>query len=156
MRNLLAVVILIIALSGCNQDKVVFDEVSLIPQSQWAYGDTYDFSFEVQDTSEIYRLLLYVEFATDYAWQNLYTSIKTTYPGDSTRTDVVSFELATKTGEWYGDCNAKRCKLNIPLQESVRFPKPGEYSISFEQYMREEVVEGVTAVGLKLVIPAEQ
>jgi len=156
MRNLLFAGVIFVFAVGCNRDKVIFNEVKPVPSGEWAYGDVYDYAFDVTDTSETYRLLLYLEYATDYSWQNLYTSITTVFPDDSTRTDVISFELASKTGAWYGDCGSEFCKLNIPLQQEVKFPIPGEYRISFEQYMREEVVEGIKAVGLKLVVPAEK
>ena len=155
MRNLLLGSALIISIFGCNSDKVIFEEVGNVPDGKWAYGDVYDYSFQVEDTSEAYRLLLYLDFSTGYDWQNFYTRVVTTYPNDTTIQDILSLELATKTGEWYGDCNSKHCELNIPMQENVRFPEPGKYSISFEQFMREEIVEGINAIGLKLIVPAK-
>lgn len=153
MRNLVFGTILSLLFIGCNTDEVIFRQVDEIPNGQWAYGDMYEYAFEVTDTSETYRLLLYLDFSTDYNWENLYTEISTTYPNDSTRTDIVSLELASSTGSWFGDCNAKHCELNIPLQEKVRFPMPGKYRISFEQYMRQEVVEGIKAIGMKVIVP---
>ena len=154
MRNLLIVLVLGIGLSACNRDEVVYEEVQEIRNGAWGYEEPYEFRFEVSDTSEIYRLLLFVGFNTDYSWQNLYTSISTSFPNDSVQTDVVSFELASKSGEWYGDCNSTVCELNIPLQETVRFPEPGSYALTFEQHMREEYVRGIRSIGLKLIIPA--
>ncbi len=153
MRNLIFVTILSLLFIGCNSDDVVFTELYEIPNGQWPYSDVYAYTFEVTDTSEMYRLLLYLDFSTDYNWENLYTRISTTYPGDSARTNIVSLELASSTGSWYGDCNSRHCELNIPLQENVKFPMPGEYRIAFEQYMRQEVVEGIEAIGLKVIVP---
>ena len=153
MRNLLLGFILLVGIVGCNNDEVIFKQVDTIPDALWSYGDVYDYTFEITDTNEIYLLLLYLEFSTEYNWENLYTQIGTTYPNDSTRTDVLSFELASNTGAWYGDCNTRRCELNIPLQENVKFQMPGRYRLSFEQYMREEVVEGIEGIGLKVVVP---
>lgn len=139
--------------SSCTGDRVIYEKVHQIENGQWIYGEMRTFDFEVVDTSADYRLLLYLEFNTDYRWQNFYTKITTTFPGDSVRTDILSLELASKSGRWYGKCNSESCSLTIPLQENVRFKVAGNYSISFDQYMREEDVSGITAVGLKLVIP---
>lgn len=154
MRNLLIVLVLGLGFGACNRDKVVYQEVQEIRNGAWGYDEPYEFRFDVSDTSETYRLLLFVEFNTDYSWQNLYTSISTSFPNDSVQTDVVSLELASKAGAWHGDCNREVCELNIPLQETVRFPEPGSYALAFEQHMREEYVRGIRSIGLKLVVPA--
>ena len=142
--------------SSCSGDRVMYEEVHKIDNGQWVYGQHRDFNFNVTDTSQDYRLLLYLEYNTDYRWQNFYTEITTTFPDDSVRKDILSLELASKTGQWYGKCNSESCSLSIPLQDNVRFNEPGNYDISFDQYMREEDVYGITAIGLKLIIPHDK
>ncbi len=141
---------------SCSGDRVIYEEVHDIENGQWAYGQSHAFNFEIVDTNLDYRLLLYLEYFTDYRWQNFYTEITTTIPGDSIKKDIISLELASKTGQWYGKCNSQSCRLTIPLQEKVRFEKPGNYSISFDQYMRDEDVRGISAIGLKLIVPGIQ
>ena len=152
MRNLVFVLIVAACIS-CNKDEVIYDQVQPVRNGEWSYGNDLSFEFEVADTARLYRLLLYVEFSTDYQWQNLYTNITTTFPNDSLLVDLVSFELASKTGMWYGDCDQDICAVNIPMQERVKFPFPGTYKLNFEQYMREEHLAGINAVGVKLVVP---
>jgi gliding motility-associated lipoprotein GldH len=154
-RFLIWLALFVFIQSSCTGDHVVYEEVYQIDNGQWIYGQKRKFDFEVADTSEDYRLLLYLEYYTDYRWQNFYTQITTTFPGDSVRTDILSLELASKSGQWYGKCNSESCNLTIPLQEKVRFNMPGNYSISFDQYMREEDIRGITAIGLKLVVPSD-
>jgi len=141
--------------SACTGDRVIYEEVQEIENGQWFHGQSRNFNFEVPDTSLNYRLLLYLEYNTDYRWQNFYTEITTTFPGDSVKKDILSLELASKTGQWFGKCNSQSCSLTIPLQEEVRFNMAGNYSIAFDQYMRDEDVRGITAIGLKLVIPRD-
>lgn len=139
--------------SSCSRDRVIYEEVYNVEGGTWKHGQLHNFEFEVSDTSANYRLLLYLEFAIDYRWQNFYTQITTTFPGDSVRSDVLSLELASKSGEWFGNCNGEECNLTIPLQENVRFHQQGRYSIAFDQYMREDVLDGIHAIGLKLIAP---
>ena len=153
MRNLLFGLFVIQILASCSHDRIVYEEIFELEYEEWSYDDTLTFSFEIDDTSQVYRLLLYIDYRTDYRWQNLYTSVTTTMPGASPSSDVVSLELADKTGTWYGDCNREICQLNIPLQEQVKFPTTGTYQLSFEQYMREENLEGIREIGLKVVEP---
>ena len=153
LRVSVLLILLTFLYSSCTGDRIIYEEVHNIDDGRWSYGQKKDFRFEVSDTSLNYRLLLYLEYNTDYRWQNFYTEITTIFPSDSIKNDVLSLELASKTGQWFGKCNSQSCDLTIPLQENVRFAQPGDYSISLDQYMREEEVTGVRAIGLKLVVP---
>jgi gliding motility-associated lipoprotein GldH len=152
MRGLWTILVVLgIALTGCDQDKIVYEKLSEFPDASWSYGEGLDFDFTLSDTTAQYRILLYLEFETDYRWQNLYTRAVTTMPDGTVVEDKVSLELASRAGEWYGDCNAKVCELNIPLQDRVRTRTAGDYHIRFEQFMRSETVDGIRAIGLKVV-----
>lgn len=140
-----------IALLGCNSDKIIYERVHELPESTWWYGNDLDFDFTLADTSSRYRILMYLEYDTDYRWQNLYTRAVTTMPDGLEVTDDVSLELASKTGAWYGDCNSEVCELNIPLQDRVKTRDAGLYHIQFKQHMRSEAVRGIRAIGLKVV-----
>lgn len=138
-------------LAACDREDVVYEHQTYLPDALWHYDDSVRFDFQMADTSSRYRLLLDIVHRDDYAWENFYMSITTRFPADSLQTDVVSFELANKAGIWYGSCRSGKCHLNIPLQERVRFPSPGDYALTFEQHMRVNPVEGVEGIGLKLV-----
>ena len=148
---LLLLVLITALLASCSKDKVIYQDFVEIPETGWTYDSPASFNFEIADTSSVYRLLFFIDFSTGYAWENLYTRIHTKYPTGDTLQNVLSLELASSTGEWFGNCNSNNCKLNIPLQDKVRFEDPGTYRIDFEQYMREQNLQGVNSIGLKVV-----
>jgi gliding motility-associated lipoprotein GldH len=94
--------------------------------------------------------MLHLTHAKDYAWENIYVRIKTFFPDDSMKTDILSLDLADG-GVWVGSCRREKCRLTIPLQQYIRFPLPGEYALTFEQYMRQGVVPGILGLGLTVV-----
>ncbi|MDX1477296.1 MAG: gliding motility lipoprotein GldH [Saprospiraceae bacterium] len=151
MRLVPALVLTLLILAGCQSDRVIYDQREEVSDIAWEYGEQLSFRFDVQDTSQTYRLELDITHADDFRWENLYMQIATSYPGDSARTDVVSFELAAPDGSWYGTCRRGRCTVRIPLQQTVRFQSPGRHQIAFEQYMREEQLFGIEALQLRLV-----
>lgn len=116
----------------------------------WAYEDTLGFTFTIQDTLSIYNLFLELEHSTGYNYQNLYTQIHTRFPSGKRLTELLSLELADKAGVWLGDCNSEYCTLTIPIQEGAYFNQAGEYTITVEQYMRVDPVEGVRSIGFML------
>ena len=140
-----------VLLAGCKKDKIIYEKISEFPDAAWTYGNDLDFDFTLEDTTASYRILMYLEFETDYRWQNLYTRAVTTMPDGSVVVDDVSLELASKSGEWYGDCNSEVCELNIPLQNNVRTRDAGNYHVQFKQHMRNETVDGIRAIGLKVI-----
>jgi gliding motility-associated lipoprotein GldH len=136
---------------SCDREKVLFSETAGIGVKGWAYADSIPFTFHVADTLKYYDLILDVTHARDYAWENAYVQITTVFPGDSTKTDLVSLELSDGAGAWIGRCGRKTCTLAIPLQGHFRFPFPGSYSLTFTQYMRQDVIPGILSLRLQVI-----
>ena len=143
--------VLILVLSGCGNDRVVYHGRNAIGDPGWSYADSLRFSFEAPDTTQYYDLDLKVVHTPEYAWENAYVLILTEFPGDSVKQDILSLELAGPTGKWMGNCGSRSCALTIPLQQHLRFPFPGTYALVFVQNMRQEVVTGIQALELSLV-----
>ncbi len=137
--------------TNCHRDKILYSAFAEIGGDGWAYRDSIRFAFSVSDTSRYYDLNLGVVHGKDYAWQNAYVLIRTAFPGDSVKTDVISLELADGAGGWLGSCSGKQCRLTIPLQRRFRFPLSGDYSLTFVQNMRQEVVPGILGLRLSVV-----
>ena len=138
----------LIIVTACRSDHIIYKETIQIPIGGWAYDDVVTFVFEIMDTSASYTLMLDVKHSNNYGNQNIYTRITTTFPDDSVTTDIVSLELASAVGFWNGRCRGNACVVSIPLQSNVRFRQNGTYQIGFEQYMRNELVEGIEALSL--------
>lgn len=139
-------VLLSIFLSGCGSD-YMYEKTYPINSSNWAYADSLDFSFDIEDTLSIYNLWLEVEHSVDYDYQNLYTRIHTGFPSGQKLAEPLSLELADKVGRWYGDCNSRTCILKIPIQEGAFFNQLGTYDIMLEQFMRKDPIEGIRTIG---------
>jgi gliding motility-associated lipoprotein GldH len=147
--------IVILGFGSCSDSKPLYSELAEIGGAGWAINDSLKFGFEVIDTAALYHLLLEVKHDAEYDWENVYVQILTAFPDDSVKVDVLSLELADGYGGWLGHCSGDKCALEIPLQQRVRFPLPGQYGLTFVQYMREEVVPGI--LGLRLsVVPVEE
>ncbi len=138
----------LLSFAGC--DNAFFDEVKEISGSIWTFENGLDFEFTVKDTEEHYNLVLEINHTTDYPFQNLYLKIITTYPSGKKVDDILSVDLADKSGRWFGDCNSSSCSTTVDLQKNILFKDAGKYVITFFQHTRTARLKGIK--GLRLII----
>lgn len=132
-------------LSACGPN-YLYNESSSFEQDTWSYAQIQQHEVEIEDLSHLYNLSIGVKHSVEYAYQNLYVKITTTFPDQQTREQVLSLDLADGSGTWYGKCGGKNCTLTIPIQQNAIFEKAGRYRLSIEQYMRTEKVEGIRSL----------
>lgn len=138
--------LVIVGTAGCGPD-YEYEKTYPIATGTWSYSDSLDFSFEIEDTVELYNLWILLDHSVDYGYQNLYTRIHTRFPSGEDLREALSLELADKVGRWYGDCNSRSCTLKIPIQQGAFFNQTGTYHITVEQYMRQERISGIQEIG---------
>jgi gliding motility-associated lipoprotein GldH len=135
--------------TACNKD-VIFEKTTNIPDASWSYDNPLPFEFEVTDTTKAYQILLAVEHAGDFGFQNCYVQITTKFPNGEENKQPISLELAAQSGIWSGKCSGNDCSIEIPLQGKAKFKQPGKHSITVEQFMRVNPLPGIKAISLKV------
>ncbi|MBK9014199.1 MAG: gliding motility lipoprotein GldH [Saprospiraceae bacterium] len=134
---------------ACGND-FIFEKSINIPDASWSYDNKLPFEFEVKDTIQAYQILLEVEHAGDFGFQNCYVQITTKFPNGEEKKQPVSLELAGQSGIWNGKCSGNTCTLEIPLQGKAKFNQVGKHSITVEQFMRVNPLVGIKAISLKI------
>ncbi len=128
----------------------IYDQTFEIAEDGWAYKDTLDFEVEITDTLEIYNLYLDIEHATNFAKQNIYILIYTSFPSGERIKERVAIDFADKMGQWYGDCNTEKCNLRVNIQQGAFFNLLGKHTITIEQYMRINPLPGIKNIRLRI------
>ena len=149
LQKLLFVFLPVILLCSCGKNYLYNQQQSIANQS-WTDSDTLNFQFNIPDTTKIYNILLDIQHSPEYAFQNMYVEIYTAFPSGDRIREMVSLELANRTGAWYSNCSGSRCLLEIPIQENAFFNQAGEYMITVKQFMRKNPLDGVQEIGLKI------
>lgn len=147
--NIWFVSLLMVIMASCGPN-YIFEETKPVAGEAWSYADSIQFQFNITDTASIYNQSLEVVHTTDYGFQNLYVKVNTIFPDGNRTSQVLSLELASKIGLWYGDCNEEQCSLQIPIQNNIFFPMPGTYTFVLEQYMRKDPLEGIQSFELQI------
>jgi len=135
---------------SCAED-AVWSESYEPEYSKWYYDVPATFSFDAPDTTERYSLVLAIDHLEDYRYQNLYARISTIFPSGDTTVSVTNFDLATKSGRWYGRCRFGVCHPTAELQKDFRFQELGAYQILVEQHMRENPLQKIPKLTLQLL-----
>ncbi|MEM6698565.1 MAG: gliding motility lipoprotein GldH [Bacteroidota bacterium] len=148
MRNYW-ILALAICCFACNGN-YIYEEKVEIPNSTWQYENPISYQFNIDDTEAKYNLYLDVTHSDQFASQNFYTMIHTTYPSGRKVDSQISIELADKLGQWYGKCGGEKCELRIVLQQQTFFKEKGFHEIVFEQYTRKEALTGMSALAFSI------
>ncbi|MEQ1746219.1 MAG: gliding motility lipoprotein GldH [Saprospiraceae bacterium] len=141
--------LLLIVFAACGPN-YFFEENKPIANGQWAYADTLDFRFAIEDTLETYNMYLDFEYADTFSTQNIYLKLHTRFPDGKRLGKQKSFDLFSPEGQPLGKCSGGNRHLRTVLQERAFFNQRGEYVITLEQFTRSNPLPGVLSVGLAL------
>ena len=140
---------------ACGGPEVVFAQSQDFGAPGWAYADSVSYAYTITDTSRLYDLVLTVDHAEDFAYQNFYVRLDTYLPDGRHLSQPLSLELADHFGQWYGDCDGGRCRTDISIQEGVRFNLPGEQRLVVTQFSREDPLPAIFGMGYRVIVSAE-
>jgi len=119
-----------------------------IPQFNWKSNYQPEFDFTISDTSSLYQLYFVIRHNEKYNYNNIWFNLYSQPPGDTVHKSLTKVELATNEG-WKGsgmdDIYEHRQALTDPLRL-----KAGKYHFKIEQMMREDPLQNVMNVGLRL------
>ena len=129
----------------------VFEKNEAIPSHQWdsAFKPTID--FDITDTTASYNIFLVLRHTDAYNFNNIWVSITSKAPGDSAavsqRFDLPLASQNQWTGSGMDDIFEHRILL---YNEPKRFPRSGRYNVTIQQVMRENPLQHVLNVGLRV------
>lgn len=152
MRSFSIVVFMALAglLAGCNNGHVVFQDQYMLPEAQWPQDSAKTFTFEVTTPGQTVSLYYFMRHNLDYPYANIYLKDRIIGPdGKVVNEGMKQFFLAhPETGRPFGAGLADMRDNTLLAYEKVNLTKPGKYTVKVQQYMRQNVLTGVAAVGL--------
>ena len=126
----------------------LFEKNVTLPGFKWQNSYKPEFTFVIKDTTVRYQLFLVLRHTEKYNYNNIWINLYSQPPGDTLH--KASFELQLATNEkWLGtgmdDIYEHRIKLTDP-----QYLKAGVYHFMVEQIMREDPLEHVMNVGIRV------
>lgn len=146
----------LVSFTGC-QTIDLFEKTADIPGHAWKSDFKPRFSFTIKDTAAAYQIYLTLRHDDKYNFNNIYVNVHTLQPGeDSAYTIRQDLQLASDEKGWsysgIGMDDIWDHSLALtPTNRYFYFRKPGTYTFTVEQIMRQDPLEHVYNVGLRLI-----
>ena len=134
-------------LVSCGNDKLFNDSV-VIPEAKWDNRMLPFFDLTVNDTLSDYAFYLNIRHLENYRYSNLYVFLHTEFPNGNITHDTIECTFARPDGSWMSKGNGTIRSAKILLNPALRFPLTGSYHFEIEQAMRDDVLKGITDIGL--------
>ncbi len=128
----------------------VLDEVSSIPSEGWKSDDRISYDFPISDTSKAYDIFFHIRNMQHYSYSNIWLFVEITAPNSFVRRDTFEIMLADKAGRWYGKGIGNINSMLVPYAEEIKFAYSGIYKISLQHGMRENVLENLLDIGVRV------
>ena len=150
-RTPVFLLLFVLLLHACTPPVGVFEKNISIPGHEWSSSVKPEISFEIKDTVALYRLYVVLRHTDAYGYKNIWLNVGVQSPGEKIFTNRINLLLATDAKGWLGkgmdDVFEHRALLeNVPR----RFEKTGIYKFTLQQIMREDPLEHVMNVGIRL------
>ncbi|MBS2210371.1 gliding motility lipoprotein GldH [Carboxylicivirga mesophila] len=147
--SLIIILLGLIVVSSCDRG-VVFDQYVTIPKGGWHVDSMAVFKVDIESTEQPYNVILNVRNRSNYPNSNLWLFVEVVSPSGQTMQDKVDCVLADDAGRWIGSGWGDLYHAKIPYQLGVKFAETGAYSFRIVQGMRDEDLEGIHNIGLRV------
>lgn len=140
---------LFLVVYSCDTKRIFEDDQDLSEKS-WHMDHMPEFTFEIKNTSPK-NLIFKMRNDLEYPNQNIYITYYLLNEQDKEiASELINIPLFDEiTGKPQGKGNSIYQSTAVIL-ENYSFPKAGEYTLKFAQYMRSESLAGVHSVGVRI------
>ena len=147
VRALLPTALALLLLAACT-DTALYDHYQSV-EKPWTKDHIYYFTYDIDDNTVPYDLALEIRNNDLYPYQNLWLLCSEEPPVGPMTHDTIECMLADDYGAWHGAGIAIH-HLSVPLRSRYRFPHKGQYTLGIRQGMRDEQLNGIEAIGLRI------
>lgn len=138
------------AMTSCIKVNL-FEKQAAIPSQQWYYSDVPEFTFHIDDTSSLYNVYLVLRHTDLYNYNNIWLRVGSNSPSDSMHYQNINLVLANDSKGWDGTGmdDIYEVRKNISAGP-LTFKKPGDYTFSIAQVMRENPLKYILDIGVRV------
>lgn len=151
MNKIICFLLLTLAFVSCSGDEVVFQKSVEFPNEGWNKDSVAVFDFEATDTVGSYDIVVDLRNDGSYRYQNFWLFVRSVSPDSVVFSDTLECVLADNYGRWIGEGSGSMRHLPVMFLSDVKFPKKGVYSFELIQGMREDLLQGIHDIGLRIM-----
>jgi gliding motility-associated lipoprotein GldH len=136
-------------LPSCTQLDT-FEKNTSIPNYQWQSSFEAKGSFAITDTATTYNAYIVLRHTDAYKYNNIWLNVGIQPPADTMHYQKVDLQLGTDAKGWVGTGMNDIWEQRQLLFMGRQFKKPGTYSFSIKQIMRDDPLPAVMSAGLRV------
>lgn len=141
----------LVLLAGSCQTIDVYERNAVLQNYHWQVAEKPSFEFTITDTSNPYNIFVVLRHADAYRYNNLWVNIHTKAPGDSTaQVQALDLQLATNDRGWLGVGMDDIYEHRVRISQAPVQLKAGTYQFKLEQIMRDDPLEHILNVGIRV------
>jgi gliding motility-associated lipoprotein GldH len=141
----------VVLVDSCTLPTGVFEKNVPIPNHRWESSFTPEISFTIEDTASVYDIFLVLRHTDAYHYNNIWIKATVLEPGSTqSKSGQYNLILATNQKGWLGSAMDDIYENRVLIQPDTKFKKPGSYRMIIEQIMREDPLQQVLNVGIRV------
>lgn len=153
-RHLLSLLLLGWILNSCTQLSL-YERSVAIPKHRWHSHFVPSFDCSIKDTTARYDIALILRHRDLYRYNNIWLNITVTGPDQKKYSFDTEKQLGTNENGWLGSGMDDIYEHRISLQKDllthgISLRNPGHYNFQIKQIMREDPLEYVMNVGIRI------
>jgi len=150
LLNLILVgILLLLVVISCDKNRV-YEQYLSVDSDGWHKDSILNFDFEIENSNQSYNLLLNVRNIEAYPFSNLWLFVDIIAPDSTSVRDTLEYTLAYPNGKWTGQGSSGVYNNSFVFRSNVFFPVQGNYRFVIQQAMRNDLLKGITNVGLRI------
>ena len=149
MKKIITILFITSLIISCSKIDL-FEKQVKIPSQEWFYDNNPTFTFQIEDTTSLYNLYIVLRHTDAYNYNNIWLRLGSKGPGDTMHFQNINLVLANDANGWEGTGadDIFEVRKNITTGP-VPFKKPGIYTFSIAQIMRENPLKHILNVGFR-------
>jgi gliding motility-associated lipoprotein GldH len=129
----------------------LFEKQAEIPSQQWFYNNNPTFTFQIDDTASLYNFYIVLRHTDAYSYNNLWLRLGSKAPGEPMHFQNINLVLASDANGWEGTGTDDIFEVRKNITAGpVPLKKPGIYTFSIAQIMRENPLMHILNVGIRI------
>jgi gliding motility-associated lipoprotein GldH len=140
---------MVILFSSCDSNRIT-DDFHTIPHARWDKDTVQTFSFDILRRRQNHNVYFNVRNDQNYGFSNLWLFVTLNTPTKESKCDTIQLVLAESNGKWLGKGFSGTYTNRLIYMRNVFFPEPGKYSVRIQHGMRPDILEGISAIGIRV------
>lgn len=151
--SLLLLLFFVSALLPSCQTVDLYEKNVAVPRHDWESNFKPQFRFTIKDTAAAYQMYIVLRHNEKYNYNNIWLNLTAQAPGASAQKFMLELPLASSEKGWLGTAmdDLYEHRIAVTLDpEKFNFTRAGDYIFTIEQAMREDPLQNVLNIGLRI------